>query len=126
MIRVRLTKRLIRKKDVDGLHTSWENVNYVNPPYSKMKCWIRKAYKEYKQHKTCICLVKLSTLTTKYFQECPGCEIILFDNRVKFPGFEYMPRFGSCLLVYRAGKTSSITNFLPASPSGTAEFLLLS
>ena len=99
------------KIHTNGLTTSWEAVNYVNPPYSEMKKWVLKAFNEYKQHKTCIVLVKLSTLSTKYFQECPGAEVVLFDNRVKFPGFEYMPRFGSCLLVYRAGKTSSAYSF---------------
>ena len=97
--------------DEDGLTTDWKVINYVNPPYSEMKKWVLKGFTEYKKNKTVIMLVKMSTLATKYFQLCPGCEIVLFENRVRFPGFEYLPRFPSCLLVYRAGETNNTYSF---------------
>jgi len=32
--------------DLDGLETSWQKVNYCNPPYSDITPWIEKAHEE--------------------------------------------------------------------------------
>lgn len=73
----------------DGLACAWGEVNYINPPYStKLKeAFIRKAYQESINGKTCIMLLPVST-STKIFHEViyPNATIKFIKGRVKFEG----------------------------------------
>ena len=76
--------------DFDGLEIEWKEVNYINPPYSRMikEAFIRKAHQESTSGKTCIMLLPVST-STKIFHEViyPNAEEIRFlKGRVKFIG----------------------------------------
>lgn len=73
----------------DGLSCEWGNVNYINPPYSARlkEAFIRKAYQESLNGKTCIMLLPVST-STKIFHEViyPNATIKFIKGRVKFEG----------------------------------------
>lgn len=73
----------------DGLKIAWKNVNYINPPYSRMlkEAFIRKAFEESKKGKLCVMLLPVST-STKIFHEViyPNAEIRFLKGRVKFSG----------------------------------------
>ena len=100
-----------KNKDKDGLTTDWGKNSYCNPPYSEMKKWVLKGYTEYTKGSNVIMLVKVSTLGTKYFRESPGARVVFFQGRIPFPGFKYLPKFPSCLLVWKAGHPSSEYSF---------------
>ena len=75
----------------DGLKIDWQQVNFINPPYSlDLKvAFVKKAIEESKKGKTCIMLLPVST-STKLFHEdiLPNKKEIRFlKSRVKFSGW---------------------------------------
>ena len=97
------------KGDKDALTTEWKKVNYVNPPFAQTVQFLKKSVEQWKKGRTVIFLCKLDTLGRQAF--VPGCEIVLFKKPVIFPGYDNVPRFSVCLLLYRAGKKSSKYSF---------------
>lgn len=95
----------------DALKTEWKKLSYVNPPFSKGYLFLKKACLEWKKGKTVILLIKLDTLGRKNFSACKGAEIVFFRKPVIFPPHERAPRFGVCLLIFRANKTSTKYSF---------------
>ena len=100
----------------DALTTEWGKVSFANVPFSQAKRFVKKGFEQYKKNKTIILLVKTSVLSTLYFPNYVGCEIVHFPGRVVFPGHSVAPRFGVCLLIYRAGETSSKYSFFKPIP----------
>jgi site-specific DNA-methyltransferase (adenine-specific) len=74
----------------DGLAIEWEDVNFINPPYSRKlkEAFINKSYEESKKGKVCIMLLPVST-STKIFHDVilPNAEIRFLRGRVKFEGY---------------------------------------
>lgn len=69
----------------DGLEIEWGEVNFVNPPYSKMKEWIAKCYEEWKKGKTVILLIPPRTCTSYWHQYIEGnAEVRFIKGRVRF------------------------------------------
>ena len=52
----------------DGLKIAWKKRNFVNPPFSNQKDWIKKAYEESLKKKTCVLLLPARP-DTKIFHE---------------------------------------------------------
>lgn len=50
-----------------GLEVTWGGANFVNPPYSQIKEWAKKAYEEYQKGKIVVMLIPSRT-DTKYWQ----------------------------------------------------------
>ena len=73
----------------NGLSIDWQDINFINPPYSRSlkELFIRKALEESKKGKICIMLLPVST-STKIFHEViyPNAEIRFLKGRVKFKG----------------------------------------
>lgn len=72
----------------DWLKIEWEDVNFVNPPYSLdlKTAFVKKAIEESKKWKTCVMLLPVST-STKLFHEyiLPNTKEIRFiKGRIKF------------------------------------------
>ena len=75
----------------DGLQISWQQRNFVNPPYSQklLKAFLIKGIEESKQSKLCVFLIPAST-DTKLFHEVilPNATKIEFvKGRIKFEGY---------------------------------------
>jgi phage N-6-adenine-methyltransferase len=71
----------------DGLKKDWSgNRSFVNPPYSKIKDWVRKAYEEGQKENTSVVLLIPSRTDTKYFREyCMKADRLYFiEGRLKF------------------------------------------
>lgn len=83
----------------DGLSCEWKEHNFVNPPYSKLKEWIRKAIKEYKKGKEVVLLIPARTDTQafKMLYEV-GCHFTFIVGRLKFGGSDGAAPFPSVLV----------------------------
>lgn len=69
----------------DGLEIEWKKVNFVNPPYSKMKEWIAKCHEEWKKGKTVILLIPPRTCTSYWHKYIEGnAEVRFIKGRVRF------------------------------------------
>ena len=95
--------------DGDALSTPWRAVNYVNPPYSKTKAFVKKAFEEWQLGKTVVMLIKVHNLSTKYFETYgEGAELRILANHLTFPGYDKPSAFGSVLVIYRAHQNSNM------------------
>jgi hypothetical protein len=86
----------------DGLSMEWGWVNFVNPPYSKIKDWSRKAYEEWKKGKTVVMLVPSRT-DTSYWHDylMKATEIRFIRGRLKFGNSKNSAPFPSAIVVFR-------------------------
>lgn len=89
----------------DGLKIDWEDKNFVNPPYSKIKDFCNKAIEEHKKGKKVTLLIPART-DTKYFRKLVdyGCEILFITGRLHFNNSNSAP-FPSCYITL-TGKTT--------------------
>lgn len=76
----------------DGLSIEWKEKNFVNPPYSKLKKWIKKAIEENKKEKKVVLLIPSRT-DTKAFEMLykHGCEFCFIIGRLHFNDKEAAP-----------------------------------
>ena len=54
--------------DPDGLLTDWGSSTFVNPPYSNVKQWIKKAHDEWKKGKQIVMLINAITDTQAFHE----------------------------------------------------------
>lgn len=88
----------------DALSRSWGGeVVFLNPPYSQIKEWVKKAYYEHLQPKTTIVLLIPARTDTKYFHKYiyHRCEIRFIKGRLKFSNKDNAP-FPSMLAIFRS------------------------
>ena len=67
------------------LDKTWDGVNWMNPPYSSMKKFIKKAYDE-RGNAVTVCLLPARTNTRWWHEWCMKGEIRLICGRPKFKG----------------------------------------
>lgn len=71
----------------DALKASWMNVNWCNPPYSKVREFVAKAVEEQKKGKLTVMLIPART-DTRFFHEHiynkPNIEVRFIKGRIKF------------------------------------------
>lgn len=78
------------KADFDGLALDWGKCNYVNPPYSEIKDWLKKAIIEMKKGNKSVFLIPLR-MNTKYWDQYVYpyvCELRPIAGYIKFKGYE--------------------------------------
>lgn len=97
-------------KAEDGLKQNWggETV-FCNPPYSKIKDWIIKAYKESLKPNTVVVMLIPARTDTRWFHEYVyhRSEVRLIAKRIKFSNSKYNAPFPSMLVIYRSGGISA-------------------
>lgn len=88
----------------DGLQIEWGKVNFVNPPYSQIKKWVKKAYDEQAKEKTVVMLIPSRT-DTKWWHNyvMKADEIRFIRGRLKFSGHKNNAPFPSCVVVFNGG-----------------------
>ncbi len=89
----------------NGLKQKWETWTFVNPPYSDVKIWIKKAYKEYQKGNKVLMLIFAKSENSFFQQYAFKANYILFiRGRLKFQYGNKRKRnaapFGSCLIVF--------------------------
>ena len=88
----------------NGLEKDWEGETvFVNPPYSKIKDWVIKAYTEgQKLNTTVVMLIPSRTDTRWWHQYCMNADKILFvKGRLKFEGGEHSAPFPSAVIIFK-------------------------
>jgi len=87
----------------DGLTIEWAKRNFVNPPYSKLKEWAKKAIEESKKGKDVVLLIPSRT-DTKAFKMLYeyGCIFCFIIGRLHFNDDKCGAPFAS-VLVYLIG-----------------------
>lgn len=91
----------------DGLQKSWGGYCvFCNPPYSKIRYWIKKAYEEAQKDDTTVVMLIPAKTDTRYFHEYiyHKAEIRFIKGRLKFGNSKNSAPFPSMIVVYR--KTS--------------------
>jgi site-specific DNA-methyltransferase (adenine-specific) len=87
----------------NGLNQDWSgNVVYVNPPYSNVKEWVKKALQESRKPNTTIVMLVAARTDTKFFHDyCTKANQIFFiKGRLKFGGSANSAPFPSMVVVF--------------------------
>ena len=69
----------------DGLTIDWQEKNFVNPPYSKLKLWVEKCIEQHAKNKEVMMLIPART-DTKAFKQLYdyGAHFVFISGRLKF------------------------------------------
>lgn len=86
--------------DFDGLSVEWGNSNFINPPYSNISAWCKKAYEESLKGKTCVMLIPSRT-DTRYWHDyiMKAKEIRFIKGRLKFGDSKNSAPFPSAIII---------------------------
>jgi len=93
----------------DGLKLEWGLVTFVNPPYSNVMPWVKKAYEESLKGKTIVMLLKMDC-STRWFNEYVYpfvSEIRLINKRLHFNGLG-SATFCSMVCIYNNNNNNKI------------------
>ena len=85
----------------DGLDVEWGSCNFVNPPYNKLKDWLKKGFEEWKKGKTVVFLIPSRTDTRYWHDYCmKATEIRFIKGRLHFDDSNKPAPFPSCVIVF--------------------------
>lgn len=86
----------------DGLTIDWGNINFVNPPYSEVKDWVKKGFLESKKGKTVVFLIPSRTDTRWWHDYCMKAKEIRFiKGRLIFEGAKFNAPFPSAIVIFQ-------------------------
>lgn len=87
-------------KNIDGLKQDWSKHRcWMNPPYSQISKWIKKAHEEHKKGAIIVGLVFAKTDTQWFHDYCyKKIEIDFIKGRLKFNGNESNAPYPSMIL----------------------------
>ena len=87
--------------EIDGLSIEWGKSTFVNPPYSKLKLWCKKAYEESLKGKIVVMLIPSRTDTIAWHEYCMKAKEIRFiKGRLKFGDSKNSAPFPSAIIVF--------------------------
>jgi phage N-6-adenine-methyltransferase len=89
-------------KEDDGLVQSWTGESlFVNPPYSQIYSWMKRAAEERWRAESIVLLLPVRT-DTKWFHEFAfmASKIVFIKGRLKFGGSQNSAPFPSMLLIF--------------------------
>lgn len=86
----------------DGLSSEWGKMNFVNPPYSEISNWVKKAYLEYVVGRGSVLLIPSRT-DTRWWHDyvMKANEIRFIKGRLKFDDQKHSAPFPSCIVVFK-------------------------
>ncbi len=92
---------------VEGLDREWGTSVFVNPPYSALAMWCKKAYEEHLKGKTVVMLIPSRTDTRAWHDYCmKATEIRFIKGRLKFGDAKNSAPFPSAVIVFNQLKLS--------------------
>lgn len=85
----------------DGFNREWGKRCFVNPPYSKIKDWVKKCYEEAQNGKIIVMLIPSRT-DTRWWHDyvMKAKEIRFIKGRLKFGGSKNSAPFPSCIVIF--------------------------
>ena len=92
--------------EFNGLAIEWGQCSFVNPPFSNIAAWCKKAYEQWLQGKTVVMLIPSRTDTIywhKYIMQ--SSEIRFIKGRLKFGDAKNSAPFPSVIVVFSQEKT---------------------
>ena len=74
----------------NGLEVEWGERNFVNPPFSELAQWVRKAHSEYRKGKLVVLLMPART-DAHYFHEfvLPHARVIFIRGRLRYKDLDW-------------------------------------
>lgn len=97
-----LCKKYYTKED-NGLAQDWNGETvFCNPPYSKIKQWVEKCYKEYETNGVTVVMLIPVRTDTRYFHEYiyHKAEIEFIKGRLHFSNSKNSAPFPSMIVIY--------------------------
>lgn len=94
----------------DGLQQSWQDeVVFVNPPYSKIKLWVKKCFEEGQKPNTTVVMLIPSRTDTKYWHNyiMKAESIGFIKGRLKFGNAKTGAPFPSAVVVFSRNNKNS-------------------
>ena len=91
----------------ESLHTRLQPC-WMNPPYSQLKLWVKKAYEESQKGCTVVCLIPSRTDTVAWHDYVMKGEIRFIRGRLKFGGSENSAPFPSAVVIFRPDRPERI------------------
>lgn len=88
--------------EFDGLEIDWKESNFVNPPYSKIGLWLRKAIKELEKGKKSVFLIPVRS-QSQYWRDLifPFASYIDFiTGGIRFEPYKNISPMPMCLVVF--------------------------
>lgn len=86
----------------DGLVQPWRGHVFVNPPYSQISLWVKKAWEEAKTGRANVVMLVAARPDTQYWWEyLRHGEVYFIKGRVKFVGAAFSAPFPSALVNFR-------------------------
>lgn len=93
---------------MDALTQDWTAVTgpsrwgWLNPPFTHVVPWVRKARTECERGARVVMLLKLSPGTKWYADEVDGhgCSVLKMRGRLKFPGYDHGAAFDTMVVVF--------------------------
>lgn len=84
-----------------GLEREWGTRTFVNPPYSQLKAWCKKAYQESLKGKKIVMLIPSRTDTIAWHEYCmKSTEIRFIKGRLKFGNSKNSAPFPSAIIIF--------------------------
>ncbi|HSV43353.1 MAG TPA: DNA N-6-adenine-methyltransferase [Candidatus Bathyarchaeia archaeon] len=92
-----------------GLDREWGSRTFLNPPYSQIKDWCKKAYDEWQKGKTIVMLIPSRT-DTKFWHEyiMKATEIRFIKGRLKFGSSKNSAPFPSAIIVFNHNRQGQL------------------
>jgi hypothetical protein len=94
----------------DGLDVVWGKSNYVNPPYNNVGEWLTKGIEEAKKFSSISVFLIPHKPHTKYWVKTVNkyaTSLFLFEERVRFKGYENTFPVALCLVVIDGKKINN-------------------
>lgn len=91
----------------ESLSKEWVGVNWLNPPFGKVKLWVKKAYEETRKDGTIIVMLIFSKTNTVWWHDyvMRAKEVRLIKGRPKFKGAKHGLPFPLSIVVFQKTNT---------------------
>lgn len=115
----------LERPEWDGLKIDWGQDNFVNPPFSEIKKWLKKGVEEKKKGRRSLFLITLRP-NCKYWVEYVWPHLtrfFLLEKNLQFVGFERAFPVALCLVEFDPRKMVLPSSSLPIEESVSLRYL---
>ncbi len=85
-------------KEQDGLSQEWSGVVWMNPPYSYIDPWVKKAWEFARSGRTVVALLPARTHRPWFDEYCTSGRVRFLKRPIKFLGFKQPAMFASMIV----------------------------